>query len=133
MVTYREENPQMPATITPVLPDHEQLDATWSDLFEMFGEISALADQVFAVINNPDEQTVTLEQIGALTLHVRDLRAWSRDLADLADKLERATLIDLDEIRREGKSVSVPSFDRYGLPNRPKPRLSLPQEEPCPH
>ena len=101
----------------PNLPTPEELDAFFGRLMDVEEELDAMSRRAFAVTNYEEEQEVTFEHIGSLVVFADDLRRHALHVRRLADKLERVAINELDPIRRDGRQMNVPQFDRWGHPN----------------
>jgi hypothetical protein len=102
-------------TTEATLPTWEELEAFWNRASNFVDALnSEIAWRVFRVTNREDEQTVTLEQIGALLMFVSWMDDQATELRETLDKIKQATYIDLDTIRREGRMANAPSFTEYG-------------------
>ncbi len=105
----------MPSSTTPDLPTPEELGAVWTQLadLEEFG-VDPVASRVFRATSFEGEQKVTYDHIGSLLVFADDLARFAERFTTVAEKIRRATLADLEGIRREGRQGSVPVFDEYG-------------------
>ena len=101
----------------PNLPDRSELDACWDKLADFEEELGDLARRVFSATNFQEEQEVTDEHIASLAVFARRIRKRAEAIAELAQKIETATLNDLETIRLEGSQINVPQFDEDGRAN----------------
>lgn len=113
----------------PALPSAEKLDALWHELSEAIEHTLDAAHDVFKVACFMGDQTVTFEQIGALLVFAHGAREHADWLTLQADKIEKAVLVDLETIRREGRQVNVPHFDEYGGPYKAERLLATVREK----
>jgi hypothetical protein len=120
---YRKEGTMPTSTSTPTLPTREELDAAWSALADAEDEhVHPILRRVLAVVNEDDasakdEKEAFWADSGVLICFVRECRAMLEMVGEHLTKLERAALVDVEQLARTGEMANVPQYDELGEPN----------------